>query len=138
MGKSDQPATKSLPSKGTNGHRSTDDVFEHTMELDDENGADDWDRMDTDGFGADPIDTYPRHIQDPMERAVRYAQELHKEYKDHKDKEIQASLKDIFALFAYEDQRDPRAAQILDPSGRVPVAEELNSAILGKQSEIGV
>ena len=47
------------------------------------------------------------------------------------------ALKDAFALIAYEDPLNAKeVSHLLDPSGRVAVAEELNSAILCKYSHV--
>jgi hypothetical protein len=110
--------------KGVNGH--TDDVFEQAMELDDPVSAgDDWDRMET-----EEVDNGLKY-QDQMDETLRYAQELKSEYKDDHSKEVKETLQDIFSLFAYQDPRRSPTAHLLDQSGRLPVAEELNSAILG-------
>lgn len=114
--------------KSTYGHSTagSDDEFEPEMELDDHaNGADDWERMDTEE--ADNGMKY----QELLDSAVRYGQELRSEFKDDRTRLVEDALKDIFALFAYEDPRKSPTAHLLDRGGRVPVAEELNSAILG-------
>lgn len=67
-----------------------------------------------------------------MVETLRYGEELKLEYKDDGRKEVKDALAEIFALFAYEDPRFSPTAQVMDPSGRAPVAEELNSAILGE------
>ena len=96
----------------------------------DENGAgDDWDRMET-----EEADGRYGTFEDRIEQALKYAQELRQDYRDDKSKEVKSSLQEIFALFAYEDPRNSPTAHVLDPNGRVPVAEELNSAILGKSA----
>ena len=91
------------------------------MELDDQlNGSEDWEKMDTEE--ADAAVKY----QDLL--TLRYGQELGNEFKDDRSKIV---LKDIWSFFAYEDPRQSPIAHLLDRNGRVPVAEELNSAILG-------
>lgn len=119
------------PVKSSNGHSTaeSDDDFEPEMELDDQaNSADDWDRMDTEDIH------HGMKSQDLLESAVRYGQELRSEFKDDRSRLVEDSLKDIFSMFAYEDPRRSPTAHLLDQGGRVPVAEELNSAILGKLS----
>ena len=110
--------------KPTNGH--APEVFGQAMELDDQvGGGDDWDRMDT-----EEVNTGTRY-QDKLNETLRYAQELKFEYKDDPSREVKDTLQSIFALFAYEDPRRSPTAPVMDDAGRVPVAEELNSAILG-------
>lgn len=66
--------------------------------------------------------------------ALKYAQELNADYKADASKEVTQMLSEIFALFAYEDPRNSPASGLLDIAGRLPVAEGLNSAILGKST----
>ena len=125
----DVPITKR--NKSANGHSgtNTDDDFEPDMELDDPlNGSDDWDKMETEE--AENGVKY----QDLLQDTLRYGQELQTEFKDKDDpdKVVQETFRDIWSFFAYEDPRKSPVAHLLDPQGRVPVAEELNSAILGK------
>ena len=110
--------------KIVNGH--TDDVFEQAMEVDEPMGnGDDWDRMDT-----EEVDIGTKY-QNKLDDTLSYAQELKFEFKDNPNKEFKDTLQEIFALFAYEDPRRSPTAPLMDQTGRVPVAEELNSAILG-------
>ena len=104
-----------------------DDVFEHDMELVDQvHNGDDWDKMETEE--ADHSMKYQSLLSDTLQ----YGQELRIEFKEDRSKEVKDALAEIFSLFAYEDPRKSTTAPLLDQSGRVPVAEELNSAILGK------
>ena len=122
------PRTKALNGQGPHS-TTTDDVFEQEMELDDPNGeGDDWDRMETE----EANDRGATGLQDRMKQTLEYAQELRREYRDDKSKEVADRLQEIFALFAYEDPKNSPTADVMDPSGRAPVAEELNSAILGE------
>lgn len=66
-----------------------------------------------------------------MNEAVAYGQELQLEFKDDARREVKQALEDTFALIAYADARESSLAPLLELGGRVPVAEELNSAILG-------
>ena len=114
--------------KQTNGNgHAAEDGFGEAMDLDDpmSNGADDWDRMET-----QEVDNSIKY-QEKLDETLRYAQELKFEYKDDQKREVKEMLQSIFALFAYEDPRTSPTAPVMDQSGRVPVAEELNSAILG-------
>lgn len=123
--------------KPLNGHSAiSDDDFEPEMDLDENmNTVDDWDKMET-----EEVDNGLKY-QDLLDATVRYGQELRYEFKDDHSKLVEDAFKDIFSMFAYEDPRKPPTSHLLDPSGRVPVAEELNSAILvslGKSSSAAI
>ncbi len=62
---------------------------------------------------------------------IKYGQELQSEWRDDGRREIKKALEETFSLMAYEDPKHSVVAHLLEPSGRVPVAEDLNSAILG-------
>lgn len=62
---------------------------------------------------------------------IAYGQELRAEFANDLRKEVKQALNDTFALIAYENAKESSLAPLLDIEGRVPVAEELNSAILG-------
>lgn len=103
-----------------------DDVFEHDMELVDQvNNGDDWDKMETE-------EADHSRYQSLLSETLHYGQELRVEFKEDRSREVKDALAEIFSLFAYEDPRKSTTAPLLDQTGRVPVAEELNSAILGK------
>lgn len=103
-----------------------DDVFEHDMELDDQlNSIDDWDKMDT-----EEVDNSMRY-QNLLQETLEYGQELQLEFREDGRREVKKALEETFSLLAYEDPKTSVVAHLLEPSGRVPVAEELNSAILG-------
>ena len=122
-----KPSSKSLNMKAQGG-ATTDDVFEQAMDLDDMNSSvETWDQMETDDSS-----NRAGKWRDPLSMALKYAQELKQDYKDDRSKEVQGSLSEVFSLFAYADPRNSPTAHLLDPSERIPVAEELNSAILGK------
>lgn len=113
-----------------------DDDFEADMDLDDQmDGDDDWDEMET--KNADLAGK--RH--DLLQDTLRYGQELDNEFKGDKSKMVHDTLKDIFSFYAYEDPTKSPVAYLLDRARRVPVAEELNSAILvslGKSSSAAI
>ena len=111
-------------SKPPNGH--AEEFFGQAMELDEPvaNGED-WDRMETEEMDNS------RKYEEILNETLRYAQELKYEYKDDPSKEVKNTLESIFAMFAYEDPRKSPTAAVIKNSGRIPVAEELNSAILG-------
>ncbi|KAI9842560.1 MAG: hypothetical protein M1837_007073 [Sclerophora amabilis] len=121
-------------SSSLNGHsnESYGEVFEHEMELDDQmsNGGG-WEKMETEQATAGL-----KHST-LLDETIKYGQILKSEFRDDPRKEVQKALEETFSLLAYEDPRNSVVAHLLEPSGRVPVAEELNSAILvalGKSS----
>ncbi len=112
-------------SNGQHQHRHDDD------EHDDDEDVDDWDddeeRMDTED--ADNINArYSALLRD----TIQYGQELKSEFAGDPRREVKKALEETFALIAYTDARESSLAPLLEVSGRVPVAEELNSAILGE------
>lgn len=62
---------------------------------------------------------------------IAYGMELKSEFANDPRREVKRALEDTFALIAYADARESSLAPLLEISGRAPVAEELNSAILG-------
>ncbi len=121
----------SINGKKSNGHGSDwyDDVINHDMELDDapvtSNG---WDKMDTEGPDDSQVN-YSKMLSDTM----TYGTILQAEFQDDPRREVQKALGDTFALLAYEDPINSKeVSHLLKREGRVAVAEELNSAILGK------
>lgn len=70
-----------------------------------------------------------------LQEALAYGQELRAEFADSTgaDPEMSRQLDEIFALIAYENPlKEEGVKHLLDRSGRVAVAEELNSAILSR------
>ena len=67
-----------------------------------------------------------------LTEAMNYGQVLQREYRDEQDGEFNKTLLDIFSLVAYDNPRDSVHGSLLDRKGRLAVAEELNSAILGE------
>ncbi|RMZ81857.1 hypothetical protein DV738_g1995, partial [Chaetothyriales sp. CBS 135597] len=65
-----------------------------------------------------------------MVQAMAYGMELQLDYRDEDDSEIEAALRRIFSLVAYDNPKDSANGELLDRKGRSQVAEELNSAIL--------
>jgi Ran-binding protein 9/10 len=141
-------ARNTFPTKSsTNGHT---DVFDEDMELDDdenENEDDDFSQMtNTSNGDAEPeaeeeedefhnVPTYPTKYDELLQEAMSYGQTLMREYRDEK-REYRKTLEDIFSLIAYDDAKSSVHGHLLEMSGRVQVAEELNSAILGKNQSI--
>jgi CTLH/CRA C-terminal to LisH motif domain len=122
-----QSQTSERQSKVSNGHSKTavEDVFDQNMELDEQH--EDWDKMETEE--AEVAMKY----QELMSQAMEYGQVLMQEYRDEK-REYSDKLREIFSLMAYDDPKISVHGHLIDPSGRVVVAEELNSAILGKRN----
>ena len=114
--------------KSMNGHSiaASDDDFEPEMDIDEQmNSADDWDKMET-----EEIDSGLKY-QGLIDLTLSYGRELKHEFRNDHSKSVENAFRDIFSMFAYEDPRKSPTAHLLDQAGRVPVAEELNSAILG-------
>lgn len=105
-----------------NGTGNDEGVFAQDMELDD------WEKMEAE---EEDKSAQMQHLQ--ME-AINYGSELMKEYggQDREKSQYGRMLNDIFSLIAYDDAKASVHGHLLDPAGRVTVAEELNSAILGE------
>lgn len=100
-------------------------VFEE-MELDEQNdGAID------DGMDTEEPETANK-FNELLTEAVQYGQQLRMDYPDDERGGDKKMLDDIFSLVAYPDPKRSVHGHYLDPAGRVIVAEELNSAILGE------
>ena len=65
-------------------------------------------------------------------QAIAYGQELQSTFGGDPRPQIKKQLSDIFALMAYANPTESVVGQLLDPQGRVQIAEEVNGAILGK------
>ena len=98
-------------------------VFDQEMELDD--GTWDGDGMDTE----EPTTAAP--FNEVLTEAVQYGQQLCMDYPSDENGGDKKMLEAIFSLVAYPDPQNSVHGHYLDPAGRVAVAEELNSAILG-------
>ncbi|CAG8795081.1 11379_t:CDS:2, partial [Dentiscutata erythropus] len=70
-----------------------------------------------------------------MAEALKFGYKLQDDYRDDYRDEIKNTLKDAFSLLAYTDPRRSCVSHLLDPSGREPVANSLNSAILVSQGK---
>lgn len=127
--------TNSSISNGTkkaNGHHNAsyyEEYVDNGMELDDHsNQANNWDRMDTE----EPTNNQAEYTK-LMGETLLYGQQLQAEFQDDPRREVKKALDDVFSLMAYHDPFNSKeVCHLLDPSGRVAVAEELNSAILCK------
>jgi len=110
-----------------------EDVFGRDIEIDDHSsGAGEWEKLE----GMDKMDVDEEQdnsrLKGPLDDAVKYAQQLRVDFKAGARPEIQKALEESFSLVAYQDPKNSVLSHLFDEDGRVAVAEELNSAILGK------
>ncbi|KAI8933594.1 hypothetical protein NX059_009324 [Plenodomus lindquistii] len=120
------------------------DEYDFEMELDEQLGVHNptpsWDNKDdNDDDLEDEDDAAGKEAQyrQLTDETIRYGMELQMEFANDPRREIKRALEDTFALIGYENPRESSLAPLLEVGGRVPVAEELNSAILvslGKSS----
>ncbi|KAL8850574.1 MAG: hypothetical protein Q9221_004444 [Calogaya cf. arnoldii] len=123
------------PAKSPNGHPPGHmDIGQAEMEVDDpKDEVEDWERME-----MEESDISVKYTE-LLEETIQYGQELKQEFQN--DSTTEAAFKEIFSLFMYEDPRKSPQAHLLDRASRLPVAEELNSAILvslGKSSSAAI
>jgi hypothetical protein len=117
--------------KKSNGHTGDwyDDIINHDMELDDHQSQNNnWDKMETE-------ETTDNHMeyQKLLQETLNYGQQLQAEFMDDPRREVSKALAEVFSLMAYQNPlNEKEVSHLLDASGRVAVAEELNSAILRK------
>lgn len=108
-----------------------EDVYARDMEIDDHSsGGGEWeghDRMD-----VEDEEDGRAQIKGPLDATVQYAQALRVEFEADKRPEIRKALEEAFSLVAYQDPKNSVLSHLFHEDGRVAVAEELNSAILGK------
>lgn len=118
-------------SKRSNGHGPGSSSISQDMDVD-LNGGDSnsWnENMSMDTETQDPSVDLLKLEQEMLE----YGQTLGAEYADDQRKEVSKALGEIWALVAYANPlKEPKVSHLLDTKGRGAVAEELNSAILGK------
>lgn len=139
---------QTISSQNGRSHDDYNDVFNHQMELDEQLGAGPFQngtsmkQQDTDWALA--MDTAMDTSEDAglgiktLEETIQYGQELKAEFSEDPRREVKRALEDTLALIAYADPREGPLRELLDERGRVPVAEELNGAILGKFRSTGV
>lgn len=117
-------AAKRRDSTSSNSHEHA--VFDQEMELDDGDG---------DNWAVDGMDTEDPEVvalfNQLLTEAVQYGQQLRADYPTDENGGDKKLLDDIFSLVAYPDPKRSVHGHYLDAEGRVAVAEELNSAILG-------
>ena len=117
------------------------DVFDEDMEVDDEEDHENDSFQTTNTSNGDGqleadeeyhnIPSDPAKYEELLQEAMSYGQTLNREYRDEK-REYRKTLDDIFSLIAYDDAKASVHGHLLETGGRVQVAEELNSAILGR------
>ncbi|CAO2657855.1 Nn.00g071150.m01.CDS01 [Neocucurbitaria sp. VM-36] len=137
------PSKRSTASTANNRNSTATDEYDFEMELDEQLGVHNpppsWDNKDQDDDLEDEDDIEDKEVklQQLTEATINYGQELRAEFANDPRREVKRALEDTFALIAYENARESTLAPLLEVGGRVPVAEELNSAILvslGKSS----
>ena len=143
--------TKSVDSLGSNGHvEEVDDMADGQeptdtqMELDDQlhreasRGlepplADD---VDMDASQELPPKASFMKQNELLEQALAYGRELQSTFGGDPRQQIKKQLSDIFAIMAYTNPTESVVGQLLDPQGRVQIAEEVNGAILSKSAPL--
>lgn len=123
---SESPANPKLYANANTKDERMEEVFEHDMELDDYSPS----GKNTSEMG---VEEEAEPVKNPLAAAVEYAQALRIEFEADKRPEIRIALEESFSLVAYQDPKNSVLAHLFDEDGRIAVAEELNSAILGKQ-----
>lgn len=129
----DLSVAASKQGKSSNGISDESAVFDQEMELDEQmhdGDGHDWEG-NGDGLNAE-LDATARFHQ-LITEAVQYGQQLRMDYPSDENGGDKKFLDDIFSLVAYPDPKKSVYGHYLDPAGRVAVAEELNSAILGER-----
>ncbi|CAG8628009.1 4657_t:CDS:2 [Paraglomus brasilianum] len=74
-------------------------------------------------------------LDSQIETAMKFGQKLQQDYQDDTREEIKSALEEAFSLLAYSDPANSVVGYLLHPSGREPVANALNSAILASQGK---
>lgn len=142
--------TKSVPSVGSHGHEDTaiedddaadgEDPPDTQMELDDQlhreasKGLEPpaTDDVDMDASQELPDKSTALKQNDLLSQALTYGQELQSTFGADPRPQIKKQLSDIFAIMAYPNPAESVVGPLLDPQGRVRIAEEVNGTILGK------
>jgi hypothetical protein len=133
--------TSKHPASNPNKRNSTaTDEYDFQMELDEQFGVNN-PTPSLDDIDDDDLDDKQAKLQQLTANTIAYGQELGAEFANDPRREVKQALKDTFALIAYENAKESSLAPLLEIDGRVPVAEELNSAILvslGKSSSAAI
>jgi hypothetical protein len=132
------PASKRSNASTQNKRNSTaTDEYDFEMELDEQLGVHNptpsWDNKDENEEldDEDEMEDKETKREQMTQDTIAYGMELRAEFANDPRREVKRALEDTFALIAYENVRESALAPLLETAGRVPVAEELNSAILG-------
>lgn len=119
----------------TNGNSAIDSDDEEMLEAEAPNGDDDMDTAmaeegdDVRGAGG------PLALSKLSHEALVYGIELQAEFAGDTRRETTTALDEVASLLAYRNPlKVKEVAHLLDGSGRVAVAEELNSAILSESA----
>lgn len=138
-------ASKRSGTSATNKRNSTaTEEYDFEMELDEQLGVHNpppsWDNKDQDDEQDDDADMEDKEAKSAraIDETIAYGMELRTEFANDPRREVKRALEDTFALIAYPDARESMLAPLLEVAGRAPVAEELNSAILGRQQSVGL
>ncbi|KAI1002915.1 hypothetical protein K3495_g5288 [Podosphaera aphanis] len=119
-------STWNKTSNGHRGHWHGENVDKEMQEINNQHYMQSYDNIDAE---EDSL-SYSEHTR-LLQETIKYGTELSAEFKDDPRKEVKKALEDAFALMAYQEPLKAKGvAYLLDSSGRVSVAEELNSAIL--------
>lgn len=133
-------APKHSKAQSLNGHHTTahsDDGLDPEMDLDDpplgmngnkSHGSETLENEVKKGLSAE--EARARH-QELLHEAVFFGQELKRQFRADQNTSMADNMTEIFAMFQYPDPREGPQAYLLDPKQRTPVAEAVNSAILG-------
>ena len=142
--------TKSVDSLASNGHADEateeDDMPDSQeptntqMELDDQlhreasNGVEPppTDDVDMDASQELPPKASFMKQNDLLTQALAYGQELQSAFGSDPRQQVKKQLSDIFAIVAYPNPSVSPVGPLMDPQGRVQIAEEVNGAILGE------
>jgi hypothetical protein len=131
------PSKRSTASTVNKRDSTATDDYDFEMELDEQLGVHNptpsWDSKDENEELDDDDDLEDKEVklQQLTQDMITYGMELRAEFAGNQRREVKRALEDTFALIAYENVRESALAPLLETTGRVPVAEELNSAILG-------
>jgi Ran-binding protein 9/10 len=126
--KNKSPVRNSAVYSSFDGEGGTTGVFEHQMELDEDEH-----RVATNGRSVENSHGDVRQASHAItdDELIVYGQDLRKENK-HSPNWMKTELDRILGLMAYENPRTSTLGYLLDRRGRDVIAEELNKAILGK------
>lgn len=129
--------SKSIDSLASNGH--TEGQNDAQMELDDQlqrEASRNTEPIPTDDVDMDasqelpPKSSFMRETK-LLDDVLAYGRELKHEFGSDPRQQVKKQLDDTLAIIAYPNPADSPLGSMLDPQGRVQIAEEVNRAILG-------